>query len=184
MKRAIILFALLAFPALAQRKEITLETIYNPSTKVYFSGAVQSGFQWLDDSTFIWPRKNEKGDLLQWERFDVKTGKTQPFFDRAAFEKVMAQAGVSDDDAKKAAKSTSQNFDAKKSAMVVEAGNDLFLYSLTKETATRLTSTPAGEELPTFSPDGQKVAFVRDNDLFVLDLGTKVERQITTDGTP
>src|SRR4051812_31427091 len=144
MKRALV-FLLLALPALAQRKEITLETIYNPSTKVYFSGAVQSDFQWLDDSTFIWPRKDEKGDLVEWERFDVKSGKTQPFFDRAAFQKALVQAGVSDDDAKKAAKSTSLTFDAKKSAIVVEAGNDLFLYSLTKQNATRLTSTPASE---------------------------------------
>src|SRR4051794_26975662 len=111
MKRALVLL-LLALPALAQRKEITLESIYNPSTKVYYSGAVQSGFEWLDDSTFICPRKDQKGTLIEWERFDVKTGKTQPFFDRAAFEKALVQAGVADDDAKRAAKSTSQNFDA------------------------------------------------------------------------
>jgi len=184
MKRAIILFALLALPALAQKKEITLETIYNPSTKVYFSGAVQSGFQWLDDATFIWPRKDQKGDLVEWERFDVKTGKTTPFFDRAAFEKALIGAGVADADAKRAAKATSQNFDAKKNAIVVEAGNDLFLYSFGNKSATRLTSTPASEELPTFSPDGTKVAFVRDNNLFVTDLAGKSERQLTTDGNP
>jgi len=183
MKRAIALL-LLALPALAQRKEITLEAIYNPSTRVYLSGAVQSGFQWLDDSTFIWPRKDQKGNLVEWERFDVKTGKTQPFFDRAAFEKALVQSGVSDDDAKAAAKSTSQNFDAKKSAMVVEAGNDLFLYSFATKSAMRLTSTPAAEELPEFSPDGQKVAFVRGNDLFVIDVASGKERQLTTDGGP
>jgi len=185
MKRALLplLLLLLCLPAFAQRKEITLESIYNPSTKVYFSGAVQSGFQWLDDATFIWPRTDQKGDVVEWQRFDVKTGKTQPFFDRAAFQKALTQAGVSDDDAKSAATSKSQNFDAKKSAMVVEAGNDLFLYSLGKQTATRLTSTPAAEELPAFSPDGQRVAFVRANDLFVVDIGSGKERQLTTDGS-
>jgi len=184
MKRALLpLLLLLSFPALAQRKELTLETIYNPSTKVYFSGAIQSGFLWLDDSTFIWPRTDQKGDVVEWQRFDVKTGKAQAFFDRAAFQKALMDVGVSDDDAKAAAKSKSQNFDAKKNVIVVEAGNDLFLYSLAKQTATRLTSTPAAEELPVFSPDGTRVAFVRANDLFVVDLATRTERQITTDGS-
>jgi dipeptidyl-peptidase-4 len=36
---------------------------------------------------------------------------------------------------------------------------------------------------PTFSPDGQRVAYVRDNNLFVYDLGSNQERQITKDGT-
>lgn len=36
----------------------------------------------------------------------------------------------------------------------------------------------------TLSPDGKKVAFVRDNNLFIVDLETFEERQITTDGEP
>jgi dipeptidyl-peptidase 4 len=184
MKRAWLVLFLLAVPALAQRKQLTLETIYDPTTRVYFSGAVQSGFQWLDDTTFIWPKRDAKGDLVEWERFDVKTGKTTPFFDRAALERALRQAGVSADEAKSAAKSTSQNFDAKKSAIVIEAAGDLFVYSLAKQTATRLTSTPEAEEIPTWSPDGNRIAFVRHNDLFVIDLATQRERQLTTDGGP
>jgi dipeptidyl-peptidase-4 len=38
------------------------------------------------------------------------------------------------------------------------------------------------QRLATFSPDGGKAAFVRDNNLFVVDLGTMAETQITTDG--
>lgn len=34
----------------------------------------------------------------------------------------------------------------------------------------------------TFSPDGSRVAFVRDNDLFVVDLTSGAERRITSDG--
>ncbi|HEX3583435.1 MAG TPA: hypothetical protein VH087_16815, partial [Thermoanaerobaculia bacterium] len=74
MKRAafLTLTILIAASALAQRKQLTLETIYDPTTRVYFSGAVQSGFDWLDDSTFIWPKRDAKGKLVEWERFDVK----------------------------------------------------------------------------------------------------------------
>ncbi len=38
------------------------------------------------------------------------------------------------------------------------------------------------QELATFSPDGSKVAFVRSNNLFIKDLNTNEEKQITQDG--
>ena len=40
----------------------------------------------------------------------------------------------------------------------------------------------AKQRLATFSPDGSKAAFVRDNNLFVVDLATMTETQVTTDG--
>ena len=38
------------------------------------------------------------------------------------------------------------------------------------------------QQLATFSPDGTKVAFVRDNNIFITDLATGEEKQITADG--
>jgi len=38
------------------------------------------------------------------------------------------------------------------------------------------------QQLATFSPDGSKIAFVRDNNLFVMNLAKLEEIQITTDG--
>ncbi len=38
------------------------------------------------------------------------------------------------------------------------------------------------QRLATFSPDGSKAAFVRDNDLYVVDLATMIETRVTTDG--
>jgi dipeptidyl-peptidase-4 len=184
MKRAALTLALLlAASAGAQRKQLTLETIYDPTTKVYFSGVPQNGFEWLDDSTFIWPKRDAKGKLVEWERFDVKSGSVHALFDRAAFERALRQAGASADEASGAAKATSLRFDAKKSAVVVEAAGDLFLYSLATQSATRLTSTPAPEEVPQFSPDGKRIAFVRQNNLYVIDLASQRERQLTTDGS-
>lgn len=43
-------------------------------------------------------------------------------------------------------------------------------------------STGGKQRLATFSPDGKKVAFVRDNNLFLVDLSSNTESQITTDG--
>ncbi len=43
-------------------------------------------------------------------------------------------------------------------------------------------SLNGSQRLATLSPDGTKVAFVRNNNLFISDLATSAEKQITTDG--
>jgi dipeptidyl-peptidase-4 len=56
-----------------------------------------------------------------------------------------------------------------------------FVYDITKKTLTPL-SGGGKQQLATFSPDGNKVAFVRQNNLFYTDLETGKETEITTDG--
>jgi dipeptidyl aminopeptidase/acylaminoacyl peptidase len=60
--------------------------------------------------------------------------------------------------------------------LVVSAGpagrEDLFLVALTGEELLRLTAAGAGDRDPDVSPDGTRVAFVRDGTLWVLDFGT------------
>lgn len=58
-----------------------------------------------------------------------------------------------------------------------------FIYDITTKKRTQLSNFDQGKQrLAEFSPDGSKVAFVRNNDLFYYDLKTKKEIQITTDG--
>jgi len=63
-----------------------------------------------------------------------------------------------------------------------EAGGDLYRFDLIEKTLGRLTETPAKEEEPAFSPDGRRVAFVRDYDLHVVDLASGEERALTAGG--
>ncbi|MBV8516363.1 MAG: DPP IV N-terminal domain-containing protein [Acidobacteria bacterium] len=180
MKRVLLLL-LLALPLAAQRKVLDLDAIYDPAKRVYYSGAIQSGFDWIDDTTFVWPQTDELGELISWRVFNATTGKSRPLFDSAQLQSALEAAGLDADDAREAASSDELTFDAKKSAIVLDVADDLYLYSLTRGTATRLTSAPGAEEQATFSPDGQKIAFVRANNLYVVDLAGR-ERQLTTDG--
>jgi dipeptidyl-peptidase-4 len=180
MKRALALL-LFALPLFAQKKVITYEAIYDPVEKVNFSGTVMSGIEWLDDSSFYWSKRDEKGTFIEWRVYDGATGKDRVLFDRAKLQAALEAAGLSGDLAKDASTADAATFDAKKSSIVLNIGDDLYLYSLTRNTATRLTSAPGEEENPTFSPDGQKIAFVRDSDLYVVDLSGR-ERRLTTDG--
>lgn len=59
--------------------------------------------------------------------------------------------------------------------------SDYYIFDL-KNKELKLLSGNGKQQLATFSPDGEKVAFVRDNNLFIKNLTTNEERQITFDG--
>ena len=184
MKRPLTFFLVIALaaPLFAQKKEITFDALYDPAKRIYFSGAVQSGFEWIDDTTFVWPRADEKGEFVEWRLFDMATGKQRPFFDASKLKKALEGAGLPADAAKKAADSKDLEFDGKKSMVVLDLADDLYVYDFVRGTLMRVTSAPGEEEEATFSPDGKKIAFVRNNNLFVIDLAGR-ERQLTTDGS-
>lgn len=56
---------------------------------------------------------------------------------------------------------------------------DFYLYDIRNKTMKKL-SEKGLQQIPTFSPDGKHIAFVRDNNIFITD--GKTEKQITTDG--
>jgi dipeptidyl-peptidase-4 len=62
-------------------------------------------------------------------------------------------------------------------------GGDLFRLDLDASRFEALTRTEAGEKVPGLSPDGRKLAFVRGNDLWVMDLGNRAESRLTFDGS-
>ena len=58
---------------------------------------------------------------------------------------------------------------------------DYYVYNIAAKRLQPL-STNGGQRLASFSPDGTKVAFMRDNNLFIKDLGNNKETQFTSDG--
>ena len=71
--------------------------------------------------------------------------------------------------------------------LVVNISNDLYYVSrspLDGSLVRRLTQDPAIETMPTFSPDGTMVAFVRDHDLVVVDVARRQEWALTSGGGP
>ncbi len=70
-------------------------------------------------------------------------------------------------------------------ALLVPLGGDLYYYDLGKaaaEAVRRLTRTGTFETDPKFSPRGHYVSFIRDQDLFAVEVATGTERRLTTGG--
>src|SRR6266513_3633544 len=164
-------------------KEITVENIFDPKQRVAFSGAPQSGFVWLDDKTVTWPRTNERLEVVEQSVLDAETGTKRTLFSAAKLEAAARKiAGVAADDAKRFAQQKNWTFSPNKKSVVLTIGGDLYLWNLDADTMTRLTSSPGEKQEAAFSPDGRFVSFVRNSNLYVVDVASQRERQLTTDG--
>jgi dipeptidyl-peptidase-4 len=163
-------------------RELTLENIFDPKAKVSFAGSPQSGFTWLDDKTFAWPR-TEDGKVVEQAVIETETGKKHVLFNADKLEVAAKKiGGVSSEDAAGFAKQRNWNFSPNKKSVLLTIGNDIYLYAFDSDAMTRLTSSPGEKEEVTFSPDGRFVSFVRDNNIYAVDVATQRERQLTTDG--
>ncbi|MFH0999452.1 MAG: S9 family peptidase [Bacteroidota bacterium] len=59
--------------------------------------------------------------------------------------------------------------------------SDFYVYDIPSKSMKKV-SNGGKQRLAAFSPDGSKIAFVRDNNIFMVDLATFEEKQITHDG--
>jgi dipeptidyl-peptidase 4 len=182
--KKLVLIALLIPTALFAQKKLTINEIYDPANKNTFSASPQKDFVWIDDDHFFWPRRNAAGDVVADVLVDAKTGRDVAMFDNDDLQaQVRKIEGVSDDDAKKLSRPATPAFNPKNNALLVTVGGDLYVYSIADKKLTRLTSAPGDEEEASFSPDGQHVAFLRGNDLYVVDASGTNEHRLTNGGS-
>jgi dipeptidyl-peptidase-4 len=183
-------------PALAQDKLLTIDELYDPSPakRVDFSGTPPNP-RWLKDGEHYLqnvrasggsggaPGARGRGGQLM--RVDARTGQSAPFLDAARMQAALAALpGMGADDAQRLANQSNYQLNEAQTAILLNHAKDLFVYDLNTNKAARLTNNPDEEENENFSPDGRMVSFVRGNNIFVVDVATQKERQLTTDGSP
>ncbi|HEY6332285.1 MAG TPA: DPP IV N-terminal domain-containing protein [Blastocatellia bacterium] len=167
----------------AQQKELTLDTIFDPQSSVKFNGSLPTGLTWLEDGKHYleFKRADDGGQLV---KVDVATGEETPFYDAAKMQSALAkQPGITADEAKRWSHRDRYNMNPAETAVLLNLANDIFYYQFGSDHVIRLTNNPEPEVGEQFSPDGRTVSFVRDNNLYVVDLESQRERALTTDGT-
>lgn len=68
--------------------------------------------------------------------------------------------------------------------ILLSVDGDLFLWHMDSSKWDQLTATPVAEFDPKLSPDGKRVAFRREHDLYVLDIASRKATRLTSDGNP
>jgi len=160
-------------------KPITFETIYDPNDKVNFRGSPISGLTWLEDGEHYLQVRDG-----QQYKVHAESGRSVLFFDPNELAKGLSSLPTIDKKtARLISKRTRHKMNPARSAILIEHENDLYYCTLDGKTAVRLTSSPEKEEISSFGPNGNFVAFVRDKNLYVVDVATQTERALTTDGS-
>jgi len=177
----LLLCPLLLTPVVAQQKKLTLDDVYHPEKRLSVEGSMPIGFRWLKDGEHYLQRAGRATPLV---KINALTGERSPIVDadqmEAAFKKV---PGLKEDQAKSAARG-SFNLSPDESGLFLYLNDDIYYYNFARRQAKRLTSSPGLEKEADFSPDGKNVAFVRDNNLYVVDVDQAREKQLTKDGSP
>ena len=176
-----IIATLVTVDAQVGSRRLTVDDIYSPSRRINFSGSPDTNITWLDPSTYLTPRRGASG--VEWLKVDAASGRTSALFDAGPMEAALASLpGVTRDEAAELARSSDLTLNPARTGALVTIADDLYFYSFSSATADRLTTEPGEEEVPTFSPDGRMVGFVRGNNLYVVDIASQREQAITTDG--
>lgn len=178
-----ILAACLSFSvaASAQHRKLTLEEIYHPDKSIQFSGVRLSALRWLNDGRHYLQRGSGGVPLLKVE---ADTGESEPFFDAEQMMQSFAELeGFTAAVAREAVFQGNLQVSPQEDGILIATSGDLFFYDLKERRLQELTRTEAVESVATFSPDGRQAAFVRENDLYVVEAATGLERRLTFDGS-
>jgi len=178
---ALVLAAALAPAALAgesaPKKALTLERVHAAEPLVE---PAPSGFRWRSATRFTYLRREGAGPGAKaalWEE-DALTGKAEKLLEAIPAE------GTGKDGKPRTLPLAGAQWNDAGTALLVAAENDLWLYEIGAKAARKLTDDAGEEELPLFSPDGKKAAFVKGNDLWAVGLVDGAVTRLTTDGSP
>ncbi|MBJ6117493.1 S9 family peptidase [Pontibacter sp. BT310] len=171
-----------AFVAQAQqKKDITLEDIYRKGT---FRAQSVYGVNWMKDgqyySSTVADEKNKVADIV---KYDVTTGKP--------VSTIIEGENLKPEGSNTPIQFDNYTFSSDEQKVLFSTGTEqiyrrsskaeFYIYDLASKKLTKLSN--GGKQLyATFSPDAKRVAFARDNNMFVTDLSNMKETQITTDG--
>ncbi|MHB1425570.1 MAG: DPP IV N-terminal domain-containing protein [Gemmataceae bacterium] len=178
-------------------KRIDLDMLLGNKEMPNLSGSPIADVKWLDDGEHFLQRKDGKmrkvhavsGRSRIQPGPDVKKIEEAlaalPGIDRQTARRIAARAGGEAPNrgmGRRFPARTTETLEGKK-GRVIQQGDDLYYYLLDGSKAVRLTHSTGTKELISLSPNEKYVAFVRGNNLYVVDIATQTEHALTADGS-
>lgn len=166
----------------AQKNKVSLEDIWEKGT---FSPNYVSGFNFLNDGKHYTKQEyNSIKSVHQIKKYDLTTGEeVATVFDGTK---------LKDFDSELKGTFSGYSLSAKEDQILLATQSEkiyrhssranYYIYDVASKEIKPL-SDDGKQRLAKFNPQGTKVAFVRDNDIFVKDLENGAEKQITRDGS-
>ncbi len=182
--------ALLSAPALAQPQSPPASFLRQLSeTRSFNAGRPGAAAITPDEGTVYFLRGQPTSMVQTLFAFDVATGQTREVLTPEALLKGGQEQLTPEEQARRermrmrAQGFTSYNLTEDGSKLRVALSGRLYVVERASGKVTELKTGP-GVIDPHFSPDGRQVAYVRDHDVYRVDLATNTEHRVTTGGTP
>ena len=159
------------------RESITYDHVYG--NKLISIGAFSpTRITWLDDESYI--QRESSG----WKKVEANTGDSSPWYDAGNLAIALAQIpNVTLSDAQRLAAGAWFEFLPSKNTVVFRLGQRLIRTQLDGSDIAVVEDVPSDIELTTLSPTGSALAFIRQNELWVVDFEAKTVRKLTHDST-
>jgi dipeptidyl-peptidase-4 len=167
-----------ALPVHAQDERITLDWIFSDEGKTAMSLPRRA---WLDDDRLVTYDTRRAKDERTLTSFNASSGRARDLVDAGKVVAAMNEMFEPEEPYEELGWPSA--FDSTASWAVYTKAGDIVLLNLRNSDVVRVTSTEAAESSPRFSPDGQWLAYVRDNDIFAWSIGEQEEKRLTTDGS-
>ncbi|BCT92117.1 dipeptidyl peptidase IV [Lysobacter helvus] len=141
-----------------------------------------TGVKWLDDGHFVYFESDANGMHLQ--RMDAATGKAAPAFDHVRMGKALSAATGKPVDARRLDRVISGIDGTADGRLDIAVRDTHYLCDAVKPHCVAKPAPKAkdGDGPGNASPDGKREAFIRDWNLWVRELPSGKETQLTTDG--
>ena len=157
-----------------EKKPINFEHIFDGT----FSPSNVQNVRWMNDGRFYTSSRGQ-----QVVRFNIIDGSEEVLFDGSEFVSDAMPSGFRlqgyelSADEKKLFMRTNVEQIWRRSTR-----EDFYVYDIASKSLSKLTSTEGKQQFAELSPKGNRAAFVRDNNLFWIDLASGMETRITDDG--
>ena len=167
-------------------KRLTIERLYADPA---LSGPAPRGLRFSPDGTMLSFLRGKDSDYLQQDLWAMPAhgGKARLLVDSTAL--VPHAEALSEEEKGRRERQrirgrgiVSYSWDHDGKAILVPLGGDLYTVTIKDGTVRRLTHTKAHETDARFSPKGHYVSFIRERNLYVIDLATGAEKAVTRDG--
>jgi dipeptidyl-peptidase-4 len=177
--RPVVAACALAVPSLVMAQGLGKLTVERINSEPALGGVLPTDIAWMPDGRRVtWlkpgPAAGVPADLWSLE---ASTGKETLLLEGS---RLLAPAAGGD---AKPLPLRGYSWAPSADALLVGHGGDVFLVDVRQQTVRPLVRTPEEEEFPTLSPDGRRVAFVRKNDLYVVDVASGRETRLTSSGS-
>lgn len=160
-----------------QRQPITYEQVYGRE-RLTLGGFSPFRITWLDDEHYL--RRESAG----WLRYSARSGAAEPWYDSAAIKSALLRVpGVSDADAGKLATGGWIEFLPTRRLVVFRVKDRLIRMNLEGMDASIVEGVPEQLELSTLSPTGSGLAFIQNDELWVVDFDRRLLKQLTFDAS-